>query len=206
MAGEIGTFIYYSKSVISVKHNGQVALMLYLLARNSIMVIKFTMKNKFFYILLGTILMHGVFAQANKQQLSNIEIKQQEIKNNIESFQKIVEIKDSSQYRYVFMKDKKPQLITVHVEDHNIGKYVEWFFYNGHVIYAEQIWINNSTGDIIDNEKLYADNSELIAWIKTDNETVDTTSEEFESNALLVKAYWRGLEAKYASTSNGNTN
>jgi len=137
---------------------------------------------------MSFILTQGTYAQIYNQQITDIDKARREIKNNIQNFQKIEKIRDSTGSRYVYFKEKELQLITVFCEDKNIDKSVEWYFSNGQLIYSEQIWTDTKSSKTIDNEKFYLSNGHLIAWTK-ENNPVDNTSQEFKDVDVQLFTY-----------------
>jgi hypothetical protein len=127
---------------------------------------------------MNSVLIQGIFAQTNKQQITDIDKARQEIRNNIQNFQKIEKVRDSTGSRYVYLKEKELQLITVNYRDKNVDKTVEWYFSNGQLIYSEQVWTEIKSNKTIDNEKFYLSNGHLISWTKEDI-IVDNNSQEF---------------------------
>ena len=158
------------------------------------------MKKYFFILLAVTSLYQADYAQTSKQKTANIDKTKQEIKNNISNFKIIASIRNSAGYKYTYAKDKKVQLITLYdKEADTINKNVEWYFSNGHMIYAEQLWTNKRTKDTINHEEYYLFDSHVFAWVKSDNKMVDTSSDEFKNMANGMDAYAKKLEEENAA-------
>lgn len=147
------------------------------------------MKKFLTTIVTCLVLTHGVYSQTEKEQILKIDKAKLEIINNLNSYQKIEKYKDDISYKYVFLKDKELKLITLKTNDKNIEKRVSWYFVNEQLIFSEQIWINKESNEIINHEKFYTNNGNLIAWIKTDNTTEDTSSENFKYIDKELSAY-----------------
>ena len=141
-----------------------------------------------FYSLTFLLITTEVLAQTDAQ-LTSIDKIQLEIKNNIANFQKVEKFKNNNLgYRYVYLKDKEIQLITLLAKDGSIDKNVEWYFSKGQLIYSQQIWTDTTTGKIVDNEKFYLSNGQLIAWINGEK-TIDNSSQEFKDANNQLIAY-----------------
>ncbi len=137
------------------------------------------MKQIILLIIASFVLTHGSFTQTENQQVFDINQEVQKIKNNIQEFEKIEKFKDSTGYRYVYLKDNEVQIISVLFIDENIHKKVEWYFSNGELIYSEKIWTNIDSNIVIENELCYLGGRKLILWTKG-NDVVDDTSKEFK--------------------------
>jgi hypothetical protein len=140
------------------------------------------------------VLTFSVSAQTEKQTMLDIDKTINDIKSKISTFQKIEKINTNDGYRFVFLKDKELQLITVRQIEENVEKNVEWYYVNGVLIYAETIWLDSTTKKIVKNEKLYLDSEHLIAWINTENKLVDNNSSEFKTVSTELVAY--GIKIK----------
>jgi hypothetical protein len=156
------------------------------------------MKTYFFTVWLSLGLAQVIFAQTKQQQIADIDKARQGIKNNIESFQKTIELSDSSGYNYVFKNDKELKLVTIYHKDANTDKHAEWYFLNGQMIYAEQTWADNKTGKSVDNEKFYFSGGHLIDMI-SNGKTIDANSKEFTHADESISAYGEKLEDGYAT-------
>ncbi len=132
--------------------------------------------------------MQGAIGQNHKQVVSDIDKIIQEIKKNNTSFQKIEKLKDSTGYRYLYLKGDDLQLVRVFFKDEHIDKKIEWYFSKGQLIYSQQIWKDNTTGKTIDNQKCYLNNEQLITWIKSGS-AVDPSTKEFKEVSAGLSAY-----------------
>lgn len=159
--------------------------------------------KRFFVITSCIMLGQAILAQNDNTQIAGIEKTKQYINNNIVNFKQIEALKgNTGGYRNAYARGKELQLVTFCAKDQSISKYVEWYFYNGHMIYAEQNWINDTTGVVIDNEKFYLNASHPIAWIQADNTAVDTTTPQFKSMATQLQAYEKTLQDRYTAMIN----
>lgn len=149
-------------------------------------------------LVINFVLTQEVYSQARKKQnsllIANIEKTIQETKYNLDSFQKIEKINDTSSYRQIYKQGKELKLISIENKDmRDSGKYidkkVEWYFSNGQLIYSEQIWTDITTDKIIDTQKFYLHDQHLISWIKIENKIVDDTSQEFKDFDAEMTAY-----------------
>jgi outer membrane lipoprotein-sorting protein len=136
----------------------------------------------------------SVYAQTEKQIMADIDKTITDIKSKINTFQKIEKGNTSKGYRFVFLKGKELQLITVRAIEENLEKNVEWYYVNGVLVYAETIWLDSKTKKVVKNEKTYLDNGHLIAWINPDGKLVDSNSSEFKTVETELTAY--GIKIK----------
>jgi hypothetical protein len=159
------------------------------------------MKRYFVFALASLSLTYGAYSQSDAQQIDDIDKLRQEIKNNISTYQKTeveCDTTGSTGYRYVYKNGSDLKLIAIEYKDkRDPGKYidkkVEWYFSNGHLIYCEQVWTDIPTGKIVDDERFYSNDQHLIAWIKSENEKVDSTSQEFKDVDAQLVAYGNKL-------------
>ena len=133
------------------------------------------------------------YAQTDKIIL-DIDQATNEIKSKISSFRKIEKINNSEGSRFVFLKDKELQLITVQQIGPDVEKNVEWYYINGVLTYSETKWLDKKSQQIVFNEKEYLRNGHLIAWINSENKLVDSTRLEFKTIDTALAAY--GIEIK----------
>lgn len=137
-----------------------------------------------------------LFAQSTDKQIAAIKTQTQQIENNLSTFQR-TDTNNSKGYKYVYIKNKKLQLIAVCDKGTpGIDKNVKWYFANGAMIYVFQVWTNNKTGDTIDIEKFYLANTHLIYWTKL-GKPIDNNTDEFKSIATQLEAYGEKLETIY---------
>jgi hypothetical protein len=125
----------------------------------------------------------------------NIDKAKQEISSNINTFEKVEIYKDEISYNYNFLKDGKLQIKVVYVIQDGIEKKVEWYFERNKLIFAEQIWTDINTKNIVQNSKAYVKNSTLIEWINN-GVSVDSNSEEFKNYQKELKEYILKLKEK----------
>jgi hypothetical protein len=147
------------------------------------------MKKVIAIIILALINITGINAQTVQEQIKTIDKQCKEIKNNIGKFKKIVKSEDSTGYKYVYMKDKELQLISLQYKDKNIEKNVDWYVVKGKIVYCETLWINYSTGKRIMDDKNYFNNEHMIAWIKIDGSSIDSNSKDFMDFDSQFAAY-----------------
>ncbi len=158
--------------------------------------------RKFLSILVTLLLVNiTVYAQTDEQKISAIDKIKEEIKNNLGTLtlSENIKVNDSlgSGYRRVYRKNTELKLVQVEHKEtgglgKNISKKVEWYFSNGHLIYSELLWTDLSTNKVIDSQRLYLDDTHLIAWYKLDNKLMDVNSEEFKETDAKLRAY--GIE------------
>lgn len=158
--------------------------------------------RKYFTILLSALLLNiAAQAQTDKQKISSIDKIKEEIKNNLPTLtlSENLSVNDSigNGYRRVYRKNAELKLIQVEYKEagglgKNISKKVEWYFSNGTLIYSEVLWTDLSTNKVIDHQKLYLDDTHLIAWIKSGDVSVDANSKEFKETDANLRAY--GME------------
>jgi hypothetical protein len=161
----------------------------------------YTMKKYFIAVVIFNSFISGVFAQADPQQISNINKTRKEIKSDVPNFQKIDTIRNSSGSRDAYSNGKELKLVIITAKDneHNINKYTEWYFSDGHLIYCEQLWTNNVTGTTINHEKFYLSGTQMIDWIKTGDKHVDALTDGYKKMESTLIAYGEKLETEYAN-------
>jgi hypothetical protein len=149
-----------------------------------------------------------VFAMANlavaqtcAMQIAYIDKAVQEIKSNISNYQKIDTVTGRDGYRNVYAKNGELKFMVIDVLDNEIDKHVEWYFSDGHLLYAEQTWIYTPTKYLANHEKFYLDSTHIITWVLTDGKIVDYASQEYEHMDSVLVKYGKGLEVLYAKKS-----
>ncbi len=162
----------------------------------------------FLTMLISFTISQGLFSQTDKdidvgfdllistdtaQQIREIEKFKENIKNNINNFQKIEKYKDSLSFRNVYFKDKVLQLVKVQQIDNKVEKNVEWYFLDEQMIYAEVIWINIETKQNINHEKCYLNRWQMIAWVNNENKFIDLKSTEFKLRESELVAYGKKM-------------
>lgn len=159
------------------------------------------MKKYFITSILFITFISGGFAQADQQQISTIDKTRREIKGDMPNLQKIDTIRNNAGSRDVYSKDKELKLVIINAKDneHNINKYVEWYFSGGHLIYCEQHWTNFVTGTIVNSEKFYLSGTQMIDWIKTGDVHVDASTDGYKNMQATLLAYGVKLETEYAN-------
>jgi hypothetical protein len=144
--------------------------------------------------LTSIVLTFSVNAQTEKQKMQNIDKTIRDIKSNMSTFQKIERVNKPEAYSFVFLKDKELQLISVKVIEDNLEKNVEWYYVNDVLVYAETLWLDYKTKEVVKNEKMYLDNGHLIAWINPEGKFVDKSSSEFKNVDSTITDY--GIQIK----------
>lgn len=153
------------------------------------------MKKYILIIVTSFAISQSAYSQTNDQRIENIEKTIKEIKNNLNKYQKVEKLNDNNGIKYVYKDGNELKIISLVVNDSETNKSVEWYFANGQLIYSQQIWIDQKSNEIIDNEKCYLISGQLIAWTKN-NKTVDTTTEEFKKVNSELQAYAKVLLAQ----------
>jgi hypothetical protein len=152
------------------------------------------MKKVIVILILAFLFIKGVNAQTLQAQIKIIDKQRQEIKSNIGNFNKIVKLEDKTGYKYVFLKGKELQLISVRSIENDIEKNVDWFVVDNKIIYCETLWLNITTKKIVGDDKNYFNNEHMIAWINTEGKFIDHTSDDFKSVDKEVASFfpaWR---------------
>ncbi len=138
------------------------------------------MKNLLVVILTCLALIQGIFAQTEKQQISEIDKIVLDIKSNINSYKKFTSLTDSllkntnTNFIETAYKNDK-MLVLVQIRDSgNKIKSADWYFYNKHLIYSEINYHNN------DNEKSYYTKNNLISLNKNGDDVLNKTTEYYK--------------------------
>ena len=146
-------------------------------------------------LILCLITTNSVFCQTQSSRMTDIDKICREIDNNLNVYQKIKQMDDSNGSRYEYMdKNGKLKLVTIEYKDRSVtGEYtdkkVRWYFSNDVMIYSQQVWTNIPSHKIVDNEKFYMNNNNMIAWIKSDGKSVDKQSTQFKDVDTKLYAY-----------------
>jgi hypothetical protein len=144
----------------------------------------------------------GVYSQANSalkkplaDQAAQIDKIKKEIKANMKSYTKTIDISDSISYQYSYKMSKELKLISVGTVDRkqNLAKIVDWYFNNGQLIYTEQNYKERSSNKILETEKFYLNNENLFAWSQ-EGTWKDPNSAEFKQAATGLHAYAASLK------------
>lgn len=136
----------------------------------------------------------GLLVKSDEEQISNIDKITEIIKANLNSYEKIEKFKDSTDFRYIYRKDKEVQIISIYSKDQNqnLSYLKELYFHNGQLIYAEQITTERKSNSVIDKEKMYFDNEQLFTWIQSGSK-VDRNSDKFKKTAEELHDYTEEL-------------
>jgi hypothetical protein len=152
------------------------------------------MKKYILTALASFAIIQGVYSQTETEKIANIEKATKETQNNLGKYLKDEQVKDSTGNRYVYKEGNELKLITVYYRDTDANKNVEWYFSNGEFIYTQTIWTDKTTNKVINSEKCYLKDGQLIAWINNDK-LLDTTSLDFKSTEAALLAYGKKLIA-----------
>lgn len=157
------------------------------------------MKKTILTILCGLLFTTGLFSQVGRTDTIDIHKAVQEIKANKGKYQEVEKVHTVTDDKYVYLKGNETKLITIKTLYNGIEKHVSWFYSNGQLIYTEQLGIDPASKKIVDNEKCYLRNGQLIAWVNTDNKLVDNSSSDFktlESSLNKFGPKWYDASAK----------
>lgn len=127
---------------------------------------------------LSLILNVALFAQ-NEDQIRTIDVIRQETDKNLDNYEKEEKVNDSTSNKYVYTLDKELKLITVEVNEQGLNKKVRWYFEKGKFIFCEQIWKNIASDKLIDDEKFYVNNNNLVAYFIFEKK-IDPASSEYK--------------------------
>lgn len=139
-----------------------------------------------------------VSAQTQQQQITDINKAIQQINNNIGNLYFTEDFKDSAGCLNVFADNKELKLESVYMNNNNMDKFVEWYFLNGQMIYASQLWIDKATNKPVVNYKSYFSSGHLMYLLENENQVIDSTSKTFKEVDKIVVAYGAKLEDAYA--------
>lgn len=116
--------------------------------------------------------------------ITDVENIRTEIKNSINSYKKIEKLNDTTGYNCAFFKGNELKVIMKRAIDKRDNRYVdkkiEWYFFNNQLIFSKQTWFDIVTNKLIDDEKIYLKNEELVAFIKFDK-VITSSSQEFRN-------------------------
>ena len=137
------------------------------------------------------------YAKSEEEQISDIDKMKQEINGSWDNYKKIKKNKDSTDYRYVYRKGKEVQLISIHWEHKNeMCEYVqEFYFHNGQVILIELITTLTESNRIVNKQKMYFEDEQLVSWFDYDDR-VDRNTEKFKKAATERNEYLTNLIAE----------
>jgi hypothetical protein len=139
------------------------------------------MKKIFAVIIIICALIQGVYAQAEKKQITEIDKIVFDIKNNMNSYRKILNETDSiiksensnSNLTETAFKKGKELVLIEYIDLYGHMKSADYYFNNGQLIFINIINRDNSY------EKAYFNDNKLIAKFRNENE-VDKNTEEFK--------------------------
>ena len=152
------------------------------------------MKKYILTALISFAIIQVVYSKTETEKIANIEKATKEIQNNLGKYLKDEQVKDSTGNRYVYKDGNELKLITVYYRDTDANKNVEWYFSNGEFIYTQTIWTDKTTNKVINSEKCYLKDGQLIAW-KNNDKLLDTSSLDFKSTEAALLAYGKKLIA-----------
>lgn len=140
----------------------------------------------------------GVYVKSDEELIDNTDKLKRAIKANLGSYKKTEKSKDKTESRYIYRRDKELRLITIHSENkaQHLDYAKEYYFYNKHLILAEVTTTENTSNNILDNEKMYLDNDHLLIWFVNENK-VDPASDKFKKAAKEVNDFAAQLKIEY---------
>lgn len=147
------------------------------------------MKKKILSLLLVFMFGGTAYSQTNETGITEIKKTVSEIKSNLYNYQKIHKTLDSINDKYIYLKGKDVQLITIKTTDAGIEKNVAWYYSQGQLIYTEQFWVDLHSKTVFDNETCYLQQGHLIAWVNNENEFMDTHSADFKSLDMKLGSF-----------------
>ena len=137
----------------------------------------------------------NVNAQTVKEIMLEIDKTTIEIKNNLNTYNKIEKNNSSDNYKNIYFNNKELKLISIKATEATLEKNVDWYYVDGVLTYSETNWLNIKTKKTIKHEKQYLKNGHLIAWINSDNNQVENTSSEFRSLETELTTYGEKLKS-----------
>jgi hypothetical protein len=140
------------------------------------------------------VVLDGVYTKSNDEQIADIDKMTQEIKTNISNYKKTQKFKDSTDYKYIFKKDKELQLVSMYSKDQSQGlSYLkEYYFHNERLIFAQIITTEKKYNGAIDKEKMYLDNENLFVWFQG-GKKIDPESDKFKNAVKEIRDYAQEL-------------
>ena len=150
------------------------------------------MKQIISLITLFILFSNGILAQSTEKDLERIKVTIDQIDNEKSTYKLIEQFKNSEGSRYSYVKNGELKKVSINTQHENLNKKVDWYFDNGKIIYSEQKWVD-SENKIVNNEKIFLSENQIIAWIKTDGRKVDKESQEFIDAELKLIDYANSL-------------
>ena len=150
------------------------------------------MKQIISLITLFILFSNGILAQSTEKDLERIKVTIDQIDNEKSTYKLIEQFKNSEGSRYSYVKNGELKKVSINTQHENLNKKVDWYFDNGKIIYSEQKWVD-SENKVVNNEKIFLSENQIIAWIKTDGRKVDKESQEFIDAELKLIDYANSL-------------
>lgn len=151
------------------------------------------MKQIISLLMLIAIFSNGMLAKSTENDLEKIKIAINKIDNEISSYEKIEQFKDSEASRYSYVENGELRKVSIDTKHEGLNKKVDWYFENGMLIYSEQKWID-SENNIVNNERIFLNNNQIILWLKTDGKELDKKSHEFIDGEMKLIDYANTLK------------
>ncbi len=152
--------------------------------------------KKITFILFANILLTQIlFSQDDvmienyPQQMTEIDKVVSAIKSKTATFKKVEKAKTQEASKFIFLKEKELQFITVKQMENGLEKNVEWYFSNGSLIFSETNWIDLISKKVMAHEKQYLKNGTLLCWLDNENKLVDPISPEFKEVDKRIQTY-----------------
>lgn len=121
---------------------------------------------------------NSIFSQNDFPEVKIIQQKVNIINSSLGQL-KILEIqKDTLGFKKIYFNDTIQKIEICSIENRNIEKRVAWFYVNKCPIYIEKNWTDLKSFKVIDNEKMYLNNKEIILWLDFNDKPVDLNSSE----------------------------
>lgn len=141
----------------------------------------------FSYLILNSI--NFIFSQNYLTEIKMIEQKVNVINSSLSQL-KIIEIqKDSLGFKKNYFNDTIQKIEICSLETIHVEKRVAWFYYNKCPIYIEKNWTDLKSFKVIDNEKMYIKNKEIILWLDFNKKPVDLNSSENKAVCDMIVEY-----------------
>jgi hypothetical protein len=150
------------------------------------------MKQIISFIVLFTIFSNGMLGQSTEKDLERIKVTIDKIDNEKSTYKLIEQFKNSEGSRYSYVENGELKKVSINTQHEDLNKKVDWYFDNGKIIYSEQKWLD-SENKIVNNEKIFLSENQIVEWIKTDGQKVDKESQEFIDAELKLMGYANSL-------------
>ena len=134
-----------------------------------------------------------IFSQVVFPEIITIQKKVITINSSLSDLKKIESQKDNLGLKKICFNDTFQKIEILSIEATKIEKRVAWFYYNKFPIYIEKIWTDLNLCKIIDNERIYIHDMEIILWLDFNNKAVDLTTSDNKTVCEKVISYSRNL-------------